>query len=295
MKRKLYKYLCVMILIFLMPYIITRVINGEFLNNRNAGNSPVVSVLKNQKIQEMKLADYGIGVLASEMEASYEKEALKAQAILIRTSVYSAIKTDGSNVTLKKKYWTRSQMKNNWGKENAEEYYKKIKSAWEETEGKVLIYEGGLAFVPFHRVSNGKTRNGKDVLGTDQYPYLMSKECPEDLKAKEAMTVQWIQGNHMEIARTDSAGYVLEVTCGKERITGDAYRETYHLPSACFYLEPMEGQTKVISNGIGHGLGMSQYTANRMAKEGKSYEEILNYFYEGTQIQEVAEILVKTE
>ena len=97
------------------------------------------------------------------------------------------------------------------------------------------------------------------------------------------------------IEATDSAGYVLSVKVGEEKVNAENFRETYGLASGCFELQAFEKNTRVITKGVGHGLGLSQYTANEMAKEGKKYQEILQFFFEGTEIKEVAEILWEVE
>jgi stage II sporulation protein D len=85
------------------------------------------------------------------------------------------------------------------------------------------------------------------------------------------------------------------VQVGEETQRGDSFRNTYDLASSCFELQKFEQTTRVITKGVGHGLGLSQYTANEMAKEGKTYQEILQYFYEGTEMVEVAEVLWNME
>ena len=105
-----------------------------------------------------------------------------------------------------------------------------------------------------------------------------------------------------QITSQDSAGYVTGVKVGEETLNGETFRDTYGLLSSCFELQEFEGKMRVTTKGIGHGLGMSQNTANEMAKEGyifkaegKKYNEILQYFYEGTEMKEVAEILLNVE
>ena len=98
------------------------------------------------------------------------------------------------------------------------------------------------------------------------------------------MTTTMIQGTNMEVLTTDSAGYVMEVRCGEETVSGEEFRDTYHLTSACFTLQESDGQTRVTCTGIGHGLGMSQYTAQQLALEGKTYIEILQYFFPDLEI-----------
>ena len=91
------------------------------------------------------------------------------------------------------------------------------------------------------------------------------------------------------------SNFILRHPFFPEEIKGEEFRSTYHLISSSFELEDFDGNTKVTTRGIGHGLGMSQYTAEKMAEDGKTYQEILNYFFEGTSFGEVAEILVKPE
>lgn len=239
----------------------------------------------------MPLAEYAVGVLAKEIDADADEEAVKAQAVLIRTSIYKTIEEEGSGTTLTKGYWTRSQMEDNWGAGEYAKKYEKMKKAWEDTEGQVLMYNGSLALTPYHKLSNGKTRAGGEVFGNEDYPYLMVKDCPLDVEAPDAMTTSMVQGSDMEVTGTDSAGYVTEVRCGQETVSGEEFRDTYHLASASFTLQPYENQIRVTSAGIGHGLGMSQYTAEKMAEEGKSCPEILSFFFEGTTLEEVAEIV----
>lgn len=282
-----------LIIITLLPYVITVFINGNGIATVSGGSSPYVSVERNGETEELLLNDYGIGVLAKEIDVASDIEALKAQAILIRTSIFKSIQEEGSDTILTKEYWTRNQMKDNWGTGEFSENYSKFEQAWNETDGQVLMYNGELALTPYHKLSSGKTRSANEVFGNEDYPYLKLKDCPADIEAENAMTTSIIQGNDMEVTKTDSAGYVTEVRCGKETVSGEEFRDTYHLTSACFTLQLFENQIRVTTKGIGHGLGMSQYTANQMAEEGKKFEEILQYFFEGTTLEEVAEIVVK--
>ena len=186
-------------------------------------------------------------------------------------------------------------MKNQWGRSTFQKNYKKLERVWNETDGQVVMYNGQLAMVPFHQLSNGKTRIGKEVLGTDEYPYLQMKECPKDVEADGQMESKLIKVAGAQITSQDSAGYVTGVKVGEETLNGETFRDTYGLLSSCFELQEFEGKMRVTTKGIGHGLGMSQNTANEMAKEGKKYNEILQYFYEGTEMKEVAEILLNVE
>ena len=156
-------------------------------------------------------------------------------------------------------------------------------------------YGDTLALTPFFRLSNGWTRDAKEVLESEDYPYLKIVECPEDIKAEKQLQTVTVDDMDAEITATDTAGYVLNVRVGQENVSGEEFRNTYKLASGCFTLQRCNGQIRITTRGIGHGLGLSQYEANQMAKNGKTYEEILQYFFEGTEIKEVAEILLDTE
>ena len=242
-----------------------------------------------------------VGILAKEIPADYEAEALKGQAVLVRTEVCRKIQETGNDGTLEEEYWTAKQMKAAWGMQYTQNY-RKLKDALEETTGQVLFYGEGLAITPFFKLSNGYTRDAKEVLGKEDYPYLKSVECPADAEAENELQTgvlgeneKKIETTDIEILETDSVGYVLKVRVGEETISGEEFRNRYSLPSSCFTLQRYHDKLWVTTRGIGHGIGMSQYTANEMAKEKKSYKKILKYFFEGTEIREVTEIIKNVE
>ena len=261
------------------------------------GEDLTVKVLhtKDNSIEEMKMDEYLLGVVSAEMPANFEEEALKAQAVLVRTEVYRAIRDAGEGQKLEEEFWTEKQMKSAWGMRYAENY-RKLKNALESTAGQVLFYEDGLAMTPFFNLSNGYTRDAKEVLGKEEYPYLKIVECPEDVNAEdEIQTVvlgeKDIGTMDVEVVETDSVGYVLKIRVGDNTISGEEFRNKYNLASSCFTLQRYNGKLRVTTRGTGHGIGMSQYTANEMAKKKKSYKNILKYFFNGTEIKEVTEIV----
>ena len=265
MLQKIKKIGAVVTIIVLLPYVVTIFINGRNIN-----------------ISESTLLDeYCIGVLAQEVSSDYEDEMLKAQAVLVRTTVYGKLKEMDKGVMKK------PDLDSNW--------YERLKSIWKETEGQVLMYNEEPALAAFHQLSNGKTRSGTEVFGGEEYPYLQVKECPKDVGSDFHMQTKVLDLSEVKILSRDSAGYVTEVQIGEKKCSGDSFRDTYGLASGCFELQEFDGKTRAITKGVGHGLGLSQYTANEMAKEGKSYKEILQFFFEGTELKEVAEILWDTE
>jgi len=128
------------------------------------------------------------------------------------------------------------------------------------------------------------------VLG-EEYPYLKIRECPRDIEAVEQIQTVTLEemSTPVEVISCDTAGYVLKVKAGEEEVSGEEFRQNYHLASSCFSVQEYDGKIRITTRGVGHGIGLSQYTANKMAEEGSNSEEILLYFYEGCEISEVAD------
>ena len=308
MRAKFKKFGCYVIIIILLPYVVTVFLNGPSITSYSHVDETYVKVKVADAsgdvaaggdatagtVVEMPIEEYCVGMLAKEIPASYEEEALKAQAILVRTDVYKKINESGSDTVLEGDFWTQKQMEKAWGSKYSK-YYHKLEEVWSETEGQVLNYGDTLALTPFFRLSNGWTRDAKEVLESEDYPYLKIVECPDDIEAEKQLQTVTVDDMDAEITATDTAGYVLNVRVGQENVSGEEFRNTYKLASGCFTLQRCNGPIRITTRGIGHGLGLSQYEANQMAKNGKAYEEILQYFFEGTEIKEVAEILLDTE
>lgn len=291
MRQKLKKMGCYIIIIVLLPYVVTVFLNGPSIETAAPADEMEVMVKQGEKEIQLPLDEYGIGRMAKEIPASYEEEAIKVQAILVRTAVYKQLKEEGSEAVLVDDFWTEKEMKEEWGSRKFSEYYRKIENAWQETEGQVVMYGEELANTPFTRLTNGSTRDGREVLGNEDYPYLKIKECPLDIESKDQIRTVTTEDMDAEIKETDTAGYVTSVRVGEETMSGEEFREKYKLDSSCFILQKYDGKMRITTRGVGHGLGLSQYTANEMAKEEKTTEEILQYFFEGTEIREVAEII----
>ncbi len=319
MKKNVKKIVIIAVFLLLIPYIITVFMNGSGMKRGEKSAPRYVRVQVGNSWKKVPWEEYFIGILAKEIDVSYEKEALKAQAVLTRTNIYREI-SENQEIVLPGEYMTYREMEKAWGKKEAKRIREMLRQVIEETEGKAIMQKGQLAFVPFHRLSNGNTRNGTEVFGNDLYPYLKKKECAKDMESElqlQTLTLTYKEVKEycrpfllavdekdkerefsfedFEIVKTDSSGYVIKIRIGENVYPGEKFREALDLPSGCFTLQDQEESLKITSKGVGHGVGLSQYTANEMAKEGKNYEEILQYFFEGTKISQVAEILLNVE
>ena len=294
MKRIIRQALCFLNIIILLPYVLTVFINGKDVAVTMQDVEKEIFVEQHGKKVRVPLNEYGTGLLAGEISADMNSETLKAQAVLIRTELYRKIKEEGSDTVFQKKYQSVAELKKSWGI-TYKHRYRKMKKAWEETEDQILIFKGQPALTPYHYMSNGYTRNAAEAFGNEDYPYLVSKECSEDAMSEDFQQVRLLPSMKAEITKKDSKGYALEVQCGEEVIPAEQFKETYDIPSLSFELENSEDGLKVISSGRGHGIGLSQCMADRLASKGKNYKEIIQYFFEGTSIEVVAQIITKKD
>ena len=277
--------------IILLPYIVTVFINGPAVLTGAEVGEDYLFVEVDGKSREIPVEEYAIGILAREIPVTYEKEALEAQAVMLRTRMYKQITEEGKSSIFTDKYFEEKEMRKQWGRIKYEEYRAALRDVWQATEGQVLTYGDVLITTPFHQLSNGRTRSGNEVFGGEGYPYLQIRECPKDVEAMDQTQTMLIEKGDYEVISTDSAGYVLQIREGEKTITGEEFRQEKGLASACFALQEYEDKIRVTTQGNGHGIGLSQNMANEMAKEGKTHEEILAYFFADTVIREVAEIL----
>lgn len=273
----------------------------------------VYRVAKETK-EDVPLEEYLIGVVASEMNADFELEALKAQALAARTYIVKQMLNDeklgvpaGSDVTdtvNHQVYKSDEELKQQWGME-----YKwrmeKIRRAVEETSGQILTYEGIPINATFFSTSNGLTENAEEIW-PNELPYLVSVESPWDtkspkFKAQKVFTVsQFEQKLGVKVPDGKIIGKITKRTAGDrvgkveisgKTITGREVREKLGLNSTDFAWERKGDQIIVNTEGYGHGVGMSQYGANGMAAEGKTYDQIVRHYYKGAEISSADEYL----
>ena len=286
---------------------------NEFINTTETENTDTVKLMcaDSKNITELSLEDYLLGVVAEEMSASFHEEALKAQIIashtlLEHTKLHKSDSLEGADITDDYKthqgYLTVDEQKEKWG-ENYDLYSEKIKKCIDEVGDIIITYNGEPITASFHAISNGKTENASDVWGGN-YPYLVSVDSVGDTfspkyssevsfsceKFKEILSQQGIEfGDKPEkwiekITNTDT-GMVKTITiCGKE-FKGTEIRKLFSLRSSTFECEYNENNIIFKVKGYGHGVGMSQYGANYMAEQGKSYKEILSHYYKNAELE----------
>ncbi len=253
----------------------------------------------------LPLEEYLVYKLSAVMPQEYEKEALKAQAVLLRTEVVEALREEDT----KSLQISGGGMERWYETDTGSEAYLPWRQVVEETAGLYLCCEGEPIQASYFKLSNGQTRDAAEVWDTDTRPYLTGISCVQDKAARDySSTVKVSRTNYIRTLQArltenfsqqeilegaavfyDSAGYVTKVSFSAENketqeIDGEEFRYLFDLPSASFEMEQEKTQVIFRVTGVGHGFGMSQYGANCMALNGETYDQILAEFFFRTEL-----------
>lgn len=270
------------------------------------------------KTETIEFEEYIKGVVACEMPSSFHIEALKAQSVAARTySTAKAMNADTvgnpsehpqaplCDTTHCQVYKSEKELKAIKGSRWMKEDFAKISNAVASTDGQLLYYQGKLVQQAlFHSSSGGATENSEDVFAA-AVPYLVSVESPYEEEAthqneKTALSINefsnvltnvfpsvtfgTITADSIKILERSTGDRVEKIQVGSATLTGRQIREALGLASAKFTVTANGDTVTFVTNGSGHGVGMSQYGADGMAKNGYNYKKILSHYYSGTEI-----------
>ena len=276
------------------------------LDKGNSASKPrYIKVYKHQsgKVEEMELEEYITGVVAAEMPASFEPEALRAQAVAARTFAARRMSIfDGTPC---------SSEAANWGN-NYSKYFQKITEAVMGCAGEVAIYDGKPIEALYHSTSGGATEDSQNVFSQAK-PYLVGVSSPgEDNASRFAASVEFSNSNfakkvnsaypkaglkagklksQVEVVSRYESGRVESVRLGNVRISGKEMRSIFSLYSANFTFSFTDDNVVIKTKGFGHGVGMSQHGANAMAKNGSDHIEILEHYYTGIDVVKIDSLI----
>lgn len=273
---------------------------------------------KEDKVETLTMEDYIIGAVLAQMPADFEDETLKAQAVLAHTyalrrmlseenkkteNLKGAIMSDDTSIY--QNYFTKKQAEELYG-DDYKTAYEKVSKAVKAVEKKVLTYNNELIVVAFHAISGGKTESAKNAWGED-IPYLISCDSSWDKKISGYKKDTEFTSDELsarlknafpdaDFEKTDKkdwivtddvtdVGTVMNVQIGGNSFaTGQQLSQILSLPSPNFTVTYADDKFTITTQGYGHLVGMSQYGANYLAKEGKKYDEILTHYFKGTKI-----------
>lgn len=276
----------------------------------NLGASPFsVAVMRStsETVDNVPLEEYVARVVASEMPAEFEMEALKAQALAARTYIVNhklyqdnSGEFDVTDTTQHQVYKDEQQLRQTMD-EDYTEHMNKVKQAVAATKGEILTYNNAPITPAFFSTSNGYTENSEDYW-KNELPYLRSVESPWDKQSpkfldqqvvslkevEEALEIELPNDGSvaMELTRTESQR-VDQLKIADSTFSGREVREEFDLQSSDFSIEQKNDHLIFTTKGFGHGIGMSQYGANGMAKNGKTYKEIVQHYYQEVTISTV--------
>jgi len=260
------------------------------------------------KIEVMTAQEYIFGVVAAEMPALYEEEAIKAQAVAAYTYACSKrlknadkkydITTD---YTIDQSFKSKESARKDWGSK-ADEYCEKIMSCIAQVEGIMLCYDNQPISAVYHAVSGGNTYSAKDVWGSE-VAYLQSRPSEGDKladnykdvnsftekelknKLSSKLGIEITSEIEIENIKTNTSGLVKELKINGKTVSGNDMRNALSLASVNFKYAKKDSKHIFTTYGWGHGVGMSQYGANNMAKQGYDYRQILNHFYTDCELK----------
>ena len=269
------------------------------------------TVLTEGEVKTVTMSDWLPGVVAGEMPASFEPEALKAQAVAARTYIMYAMGREKpahpeadvcDDPGCCKAHSTDEALRENWGGDY-DANMQKILSAVRSTDGEYMSYGGEVIQAVFHSSSAGRTEDSAAIWQAE--PYLVSVESPETADVPNyvsSVTVspedfrETVLAAHPETefgedpafwlgaAVHDASGRVESVDIGGAQVPGTELRTLFELRSTAFALDYTAEGFLFTVTGYGHGVGMSQYGANVMAQDGADYEEILTHYYPGAEL-----------
>ncbi len=272
---------------------------------------------KTKKVEELKLDEYLYGVVSAEMPASFEEEALKAQAVVARTyTLYKIINNSKKHKnadicddsTCCQAWISKEDRLARWDEEDREDFWNKIVKAVNTTQGKIITYENKPINAFFHSNSGGATEAPINVWGGSGYPYLKSvttagedaySQYSSNVTVTQTQFIEKIKKVHsdfeidfdkkdcIEIKEYTEGNRVKTIKVGNLSLSGVEIRTLFGLRSANFKIE-MEGKNITFEvTGYGHGVGMSQTGADSLAKQGKNYKEIIHHFYTDVEIKDI--------
>ncbi len=284
-----------------------------------------LTVKNGDAVEIMALDVYLQGVVRGEMPASFELEALKAQAAAERTYIYYQLAAGRKEAHPNADVCTDPSCCNAWLSEEAarekwggdfDGWESRIEEAVAATDGQVALYDGQPILAVFHSSSAGKTAGAGDVWSGDM-PYLRSVDSPEgeetvpnyysaaEFTAAEAKAL--LAQAHPELTfsggpdkwfgavEKDESGRVGTVEVCGAPLRGVEVRRIFSLRSACFTIDAAADRVTFRVTGYGHGVGMSQYGANELARQGRTWQEILLWYYADVTIGPAPETVQTAE
>ena len=283
----------ILIILVLIPIYISSFKNKE-TTFFNLEKDKIVIVHVKDKDLYLDLDDYVIGVVGAEMPASFNSEALKAQAVASRSYAMSKVQNNIIEISSSindQVYQTKMELMNKWGS-SFYKYYNKISKVVNDTKNEVVARDGKILKTYYFSMSNGKTENSQTVFGEITFlsvdspleSKLKNFEVIREFKKEELLNILGLNEIKIQNVTRNDTNHVDNIIVSNKKYSGTEFRKLLGLRSTDFDIEEKEGGYLITTRGYGHGVGMSQYGANEMAKQGYNYKEIINHYYQNTEL-----------
>ena len=255
MKGRKQSWVTKIFLLLTLPYLVTVFVNGP----------EAVSVNKTTDMENILPI-----ILRGQISPEHQIETIEAQAVIARSNFMRKIQEQQNG-----RVWKIPEVC--------------YETAVKNTQGQILTVDGELKLVPYHEISAGETRDGEAAFHDPQYAYLKSVDSSADKDATEYLNSTYVSEQQLPkdltISLRDKSGYVQSLMADENILEGTAFASGMGIASPAFSMQKLDGRIRFLSKGKGHGLGFSQYGGDALAKEGKTWQEILHIYFPLMEIE----------
>ena len=255
MKGRKQSWVTKIFLLLTLPYLVTVFVNGP----------EAVSVNKTTDMENILPI-----ILSEQISPEYQIETIEAQAVIARSNLMRKLQEQADTGSILCEICNNIKQ-NGWVWKIPEECYE---TAVKNTQGQIITVDGELKLVPYHEISAGETRDGEEAFHDSQYAYLKSVDSSADKDAAEYLSSTYV-----------SEGYVQSLMADDNILEGTAFASGMGIASPAFSMQKLNDRIRFLSKGKGHGLGFSQYGGDVLAKEGKTWQEILHIYFPLMEIE----------
>lgn len=270
MKGRKQSWVSKIFLLLTFPYLVTVFVNGP----------EAVSVNKTTDMENILPI-----ILSEQISPEYQIETIEAQAVIARSNLMRKLQEQADTGSILCEICNNIKQ-NGWVWKIPEECYE---TAVKNTQDQILTVDGELKLVPYHEISAGETRDGEEAFHDSQYAYLKSVDSSADKDAAEYLSSTYVSEQQLPkelaISSRDKRGYVQSLTADDNILEGTAFASGMGIASPAFSMQKLDDRIRFLSKGKGHGLGFSQYGGDVLAKEGKTWQEILHIYFPLMEIE----------
>ena len=270
MKGRKQSWVTKIFLLLTLPYLVTVFVNGP----------EAVSVNKTTDMENILPI-----ILSEQISPEYQIETIEAQAVIARSNLMRKLQEQADTGSILCEICNNIKQ-NGWVWKIPEECYE---TAVKNTQDQILTVDGELKLVPYHEISAGETRDGEEAFHDSQYAYLKSVDSSADKDAAEYLSSTYVSEQQLPkelaISSRDKRGYVQSLTADDNILEGTAFASGMGIASPAFSMQKLDGRIRFLSKGKGHGIGFSQYGGDVLAKEGKTWQEILHIYFPLMEIE----------